>query len=180
MRALIFDLDGTLMDTVYAHVFASQRAFCGGQFGDRRLAHSSSHGDERRPLYTRGGPRTGPRPRPAEAESLQHPHGELFAQLLPNRRPLPGAVELIHYLRADQILYGIATSGSRPEINASLDAVGIGPGGGCCRTERCVAGQAGTGFVSGVPATPGRSPRGLLCGRRCDLGSSGGSPRPEC
>src|SRR6266480_2552762 len=27
MRALIFDLDGTLVDTVYGHVFAWQRAF---------------------------------------------------------------------------------------------------------------------------------------------------------
>ena len=27
MQALIFDLDGTLIDTVYAHVFAWQRAF---------------------------------------------------------------------------------------------------------------------------------------------------------
>jgi beta-phosphoglucomutase-like phosphatase (HAD superfamily) len=26
MRALIFDLDGTLVDTVYAHVFAWQQA----------------------------------------------------------------------------------------------------------------------------------------------------------
>ena len=26
-RALIFDLDGTLVDTVYAHIFAWQRAF---------------------------------------------------------------------------------------------------------------------------------------------------------
>ncbi len=26
MRALIFELDGTLVDTVYAHVFACQRA----------------------------------------------------------------------------------------------------------------------------------------------------------
>jgi len=29
MHALIFDLDGTLIDTVYAHVFAWQRAFAG-------------------------------------------------------------------------------------------------------------------------------------------------------
>ena len=26
MRALIFDLDGTLVDTVYAHIFAWQKA----------------------------------------------------------------------------------------------------------------------------------------------------------
>ena len=30
MRALIFDLDGTLVDTVYAHVFAWQRALLEG------------------------------------------------------------------------------------------------------------------------------------------------------
>src|SRR4029078_6748869 len=29
-RALIFDLDGTLIDTVYAHVFAWQQALAGG------------------------------------------------------------------------------------------------------------------------------------------------------
>lgn len=29
VRALIFDLDGTLVDTVYAHVFAWQRALAG-------------------------------------------------------------------------------------------------------------------------------------------------------
>ena len=33
MRALIFDLDGTLVDTVYAHVFAWQR----GGYGEEEL-----------------------------------------------------------------------------------------------------------------------------------------------
>ena len=36
MRALIFDLDGTLVDTVYAHVFAWQRALTGG-YGEDEL-----------------------------------------------------------------------------------------------------------------------------------------------
>ena len=39
--ALIFDLDGTLVDTVYAHVFAWQRAFAEAGHADRRLAHPS-------------------------------------------------------------------------------------------------------------------------------------------
>jgi beta-phosphoglucomutase-like phosphatase (HAD superfamily) len=30
MKALIFDLDGTLVDTVYAHIFAWQRALAEG------------------------------------------------------------------------------------------------------------------------------------------------------
>ena len=34
MPALIFDLDGTLVDTVYAHVFAWQRALAEAQAAD--------------------------------------------------------------------------------------------------------------------------------------------------
>ncbi|HEY3342272.1 MAG TPA: HAD family hydrolase, partial [Anaerolineae bacterium] len=42
------------------------------------------------------------------------------------RRPLPGAVELLDFLRSNNILHGIATSGNRPAINASLEALGVG------------------------------------------------------
>jgi HAD superfamily hydrolase (TIGR01509 family) len=62
---------------------------------------------------------------PEEEELLQQRHGELFRQLLPERRPLPGAVELIDFLNANTILFGIATSGRRPEIDASLEALHI-------------------------------------------------------
>ena len=38
MPALIFDLDGTLVDTVYAHVFAWQRALAeAGELPGRRI-----------------------------------------------------------------------------------------------------------------------------------------------
>jgi HAD superfamily hydrolase (TIGR01509 family) len=61
-----------------------------------------------------------------EAEALQRRHGELYRELLPERRPLPGAVELLAELRAEGIVHGIATSGRRPEIDASLDALSVG------------------------------------------------------
>jgi HAD superfamily hydrolase (TIGR01549 family) len=61
-----------------------------------------------------------------EAKALQHRHGELFTKLLPERRPLPGAGELISFLRSSGIPIGIATSGQRPEINASLAVLDIG------------------------------------------------------
>ena len=125
MRALIFDLDGTLVDTVYAHVFAWQRAFAEAGMAiegwriHRRIGMSGG-------LFTRGVARElGRELRVEEAEALQRRHGELFIQLLPERRPLPGAVELIRFLRLNKILFGIATSGRRPEINASLDVLGI-------------------------------------------------------
>jgi HAD superfamily hydrolase (TIGR01549 family) len=126
MRALIFDLDGTLVDTVYAHVFAWQRALDEAELPieawkiHRRIGMSGG-------LFTRAVAREVGRPlTPGEAEEIQARHGELFRELLPDRRPLPGAVELLAGLRELGVAYGIATSGRRPEIDRSLDVLGIG------------------------------------------------------
>jgi HAD superfamily hydrolase (TIGR01509 family) len=126
VRALILDLDGTLVDTVYAHVFAWQRALAeaampiDGWRIHRRIGMSGG-------LFTRAVARELGRPLTAEeAETIQARHGELFAELLPERRPLPGAVELLAELREAGVAHGIATSGRRPEIDASLAALGVG------------------------------------------------------
>ena len=127
MRALIFDLDGTLVDTVYAHVFAWQLALAeaglpiDGWRIHRRIGMSGG-------LFTRAVAREAGRPlSDEEAEAIQQRHGALFRELLPDRRPLPGAVELLAFLRDAGIPHGIATSGRRPEIDASLEALGVPP-----------------------------------------------------
>jgi HAD superfamily hydrolase (TIGR01549 family) len=61
-----------------------------------------------------------------EINAIQDRHGQLFRELLPERRPLPGAVDLLRHLVDLGVPYGIATSGRRPEIDASLDALGVG------------------------------------------------------
>lgn len=126
MRALIFDLDGTLIDTVYAHVFAWQRALAEAGMAiegwriHRKIGMSGG-------LFTRAVAREiGRDLSESEEKALQNRHGELFTQLMPTRQPLQGAVELLSFLRANQILFGIATSGRRPEINASLEILDIG------------------------------------------------------
>jgi HAD superfamily hydrolase (TIGR01509 family) len=126
MRALIFDLDGTLVDTVYAHVFAWQRALAEAELPieawkiHRRIGMSGG-------LFTRAVAREVGRPLTGgEAEAIQARHGELFRELLPERRPLPGAVQLLAELRELGVAYGIATSGRRPEIDSSLAALGVG------------------------------------------------------
>jgi HAD superfamily hydrolase (TIGR01549 family) len=124
-RALIFDLDGTLIDTVYAHVFAWQRALAEaglpieGWRIHRRIGMSGG-------LFTRAVARELGRPlSDDEVGQIQRRHGELFRELMPERRPLPGAVALLGHLRELGVPFGIATSGRRPEIDASLEALGV-------------------------------------------------------
>jgi HAD superfamily hydrolase (TIGR01509 family) len=125
MKAFIFDLDGTLVDTVYAHIFAWQSALAEagmpleGWRIHRKIGMSGG-------LFTRAVAReVGREISSDEEESLQQRHGEIFRKLLPERRPLPGASDLIKYLYANNILFGIATSGRRPEIDASLKVLDI-------------------------------------------------------
>jgi HAD superfamily hydrolase (TIGR01509 family) len=125
MRAFIFDLDGTLVDTVYAHVVAWQLAleeagiFVDGWRIHRRIGMSGG-------LFTRALAREIGRPlSDAEQESLPQRHGEIYLELVPQRRPLPGARALIRALHDGGVPFGIATSGVHPEIDASLNALDV-------------------------------------------------------
>ena len=127
MHALLFDLDGTLVDTVYAHVLAWQHALAevGVAVDSYRLhRHVGSSGD----LIVRFAQREAGQALSAEqAATVHRRHEELFRQIVPRPRALPGAVEVFRALRSAGIPHAIATASYRPLIDASLDVVGVGP-----------------------------------------------------
>jgi HAD superfamily hydrolase (TIGR01509 family) len=127
MKALIFDLDGTLVDSVYPHTLAWQK--CLADFGmpcpawsiHRRIGMSGK-------LLVKAVARE-QRHRMSETdiERLGRHHASLFHKLAPTCLPLPGAVELLTYLRKSKIAHGIATSGKHAEIKRSLKALSLSP-----------------------------------------------------
>ena len=127
MPALLFDLDGTLVDSVYQHVLAWREAL---EKTGMQLAVWRIH----RRIGMSGGllinallRETGHQVTDEEAAHLQRIHEEAFARQAAQVRPLPGARQLLDYLTAADIPFAIATSGRVESARPSLQALGVGP-----------------------------------------------------
>jgi len=125
VRAVIFDLDGTLVDTVYGHTLAWQRVLHEAGLPIQGWKIHRLIGMSGGLLTKAAGHEIGRDLADAEVERLQRRHGEVYRELLPERRPLPGAVELLQHLRAAKIPHGIATSGKREDVTPSLAALEV-------------------------------------------------------
>jgi HAD superfamily hydrolase (TIGR01509 family) len=123
MLAVIFDLDGTLVDTVYGHTLAWQRVLAEAGLPVEGWKVHRLIGMSGGLLTQAAGHEIGRPLSPEEAEQLQKRHGVVYKELMPERRPLPGAIDLLRYLRKHKIKHGIATSGRKQDAKASLDVL---------------------------------------------------------
>ena len=123
--AFLFDLDGTLVDSVYQHVLAWREAMAGVGI---ELAVWTIH----RRIGMSGGlmanailRETGHRVTAEEAGRLLLLHAEAYAGLADQVRPLPGARELLAYLTRAGVPWAIATSGRIDSARPTLEALGV-------------------------------------------------------
>jgi HAD superfamily hydrolase (TIGR01549 family) len=125
--AFLFDLDGTLVDSVYQHVLAWHEALraeeielsiwrihrkigmSGGLFADQLL----------REIDRDVGPDM--------IERLREQHAAAYRRLAASVVPLPGARELLEHLTGAGIPWAIATSGRMETAAPNLQALGIDP-----------------------------------------------------
>jgi HAD superfamily hydrolase (TIGR01549 family) len=124
--SFLFDLDGTLVDSVYQHVLAWQEAL--DEMGievsvwriHRRIGMSGG-------LFANALLRETGREVPVEdAAKLRRLHGAAYARLLGHVRPLPEARELLRYLSELNVPWAIATSGYEETARPVIDLLGVG------------------------------------------------------
>lgn len=123
--AFVFDLDGTLLDSVYQHVIAWQRAFAevevdlavwrihkrigmSGALLSRRVAHES-----------------GIELSEAQQEKVEELHGRYYQQSLDWVQPLPGARDLLLALSEAGVPWIIGTSGEAEQAEAQISKIGM-------------------------------------------------------
>jgi HAD superfamily hydrolase (TIGR01509 family) len=123
--AVLFDLDGTLIDSVYQHVLAWRDALQAESidlpvWGIHRKVGMSGGLFARALLRETGAPVDA-----EQAERLQRRHEDAFANYSHGVRPLPGARSLLLHLRELGVPWAIATSGTHIRADAGVDLLDV-------------------------------------------------------
>jgi HAD superfamily hydrolase (TIGR01509 family) len=126
--SFLFDLDGTLVDSVYQHVLAWRDALTSAEIDlsiwriHRRIGMSGG-------LFVRALVReTGRELSREQAERLRALHEQAYTRRESEVRPLPGARELLATLTGAGVPWAIATSGSQVTARNALTLLDVPAG----------------------------------------------------
>jgi beta-phosphoglucomutase-like phosphatase (HAD superfamily) len=124
-KALIIDLDGTLVDTVETRIRAWLAVF--DEFGIPASAAQVAPliGIDGRRLARDVAAAAGHELPQGGDEAIDHRSGEIYGDLNRDPRPLPGARDLLLWLDERDVPWAIATSSRREQLGSSLAAMDL-------------------------------------------------------
>lgn len=121
-KAILFDIDGTLVDSNNFHVLAWAEAFHAAGH-DFRLAQLHAQIGKGADNFVRA---LLPDASDEEAEALGKMHGKLFREHYAGRlQPFPGARDLLARCKEEGSIVVLATSASAEELDHHLDVLGV-------------------------------------------------------
>ena len=123
--AVIFDLDGTLVDTVGTRIAAWLRVFDEEGIPADRGHVAALIGSDGRRLAREVAGAAGITLEDGRDEAIDARCGAIFAELNAQPRPLPGVHELLARLETAGVPWAIATSSRREQVAPSVDTLGL-------------------------------------------------------
>ena len=124
--ALIFDLDGTLVDTVDTRIRAWLSVFKEFDIPATRELVAPMIGIDGKRLARDAAEAAGRSLPPGEDEEIDRRCGEIYESLNRDPQPLPGARELLRWLDSLAWPWSIATSSRQEQVGTSLAALELG------------------------------------------------------
>jgi HAD superfamily hydrolase (TIGR01509 family) len=126
-RAFLFDLDGTLVDSVYEHTLAWRHALEHAGVGLPTAVIHRCIGMSGKVLMQAFEREVGKTFSAGKIEHLNKLHADQFKKHSKQIRPLPGAHDLLKNLSALDVPWAIATSGKKKDARQPLAILKLGP-----------------------------------------------------
>lgn len=123
--AVLFDLDGTLIDTVETRISAWEQALARAGLPTDRDRLAPLIGLDGKRLATEIAALAGRPVDDARAEQIDRESGEIYDRLNQAPRPLHGVGRLVEVLDRRGISWAIATSSRKDQVRTSVDALGL-------------------------------------------------------
>ncbi|GAA2737592.1 HAD family hydrolase [Pedococcus aerophilus] len=156
---IVFDLDGTLVDSTYVHTICWWEAIA--QFGHERpmavVHHAVGMGAGHLLEHVLGDVRD-----PGQDAAMSAAHDALFATWHERLHPFPAARSLLNWCRDAKLTVALATSSSSRDLWAMLDVLDHPDFDVVVTTDEARGSQAGGGLLESVLDRTGLEPEDLL------------------
>ncbi len=123
MAAFVFDLDGTLVDTVETRIVAWLRTFDEFRIPASHDQVAKLIGSDGKRVALVVAQAAGEAIDSERAEEIDRRAGNIYSELNTDPKALPGAIALLHVLDDHAVPWAVATSSRREQVDASMNAL---------------------------------------------------------